>query len=890
MTDERPASRPTAIGRYQLIRILGEGGMGAVYLATDPAIDRLVALKLMRTNLTAESLRERFTREARAVGRLHHPNIVTVFEFGEHGSEPFIAMEFVEGQTLANLIARGDLALTQQLAIIDGLCAGLHYAHRAGVIHRDIKPVNVMVDNEGIVKILDFGIARAAALAVTQTATRPGTVLGTLNYMSPEQLSGKPVDQRADIFAVGAVFYEMLARRQAFPGDIDSGILQLMLVSGPTPLATLRPDLDPAVVAIVNRCLEREVEHRYPDLGVMRKDLAALPRTDGAPRPAGATVMLQPGGSPSSIVPVEMRTPGPETIDALARARRAELDAEIAAAAAALEREEYTRATEAYQHVLDADPRHPGALALQAQMSVIRQARGWVADAQAELSRGALTSASALVDRALAARPGMPEGLRLRQAIDDALQRTQISGSAPTVLAPLGAAGSTPTPRPAESTIFIRPETPAPVAPLQPSAIPAPVPAKRSAVWGALGAAVIVLGTAGAFFLFRAARSNDGASPTLAPPPSSHSEPSAGSSAGPAASTPAPAPRPTSSSTATPKGPERTTAPPTTSPGPSTSAGTTAKGPPPTPAPATSTPPPAGRPTLTPPVPPAPPVTAEPPPDAGTSVSAADASSTPLTASSAGALRGREATAGTTAVVPYAMAERQCNNGNARSCTQAGLATRNGRGVARNDAAAVGFFQRACDGGDLFGCVDLGTMYENGYGAPRDEARAITLFQRGCDGNVPVGCVFLGVMYQQGRAVTRDPARALSLYVRGCDGNNLAACNDAAMLLANNVVGSRDDARVAGWLDKACGGGFLLACRNLGLLYQQGRGVPRNEIRAVDLFRRACDGRVAIACTNLGQMFEAGRGVPQSDAEAKTFFAKACDLGDVNGCRLKGGL
>src|SRR5580693_6117385 len=155
MTDESPASNPASIGRYQVIRTLGEGGMGSVYLATDPAIDRQVALKLMRAGFTG-SLRERFAREARAVGRLHHPNIVTIFEFGEHQGEPFIAMEYVEGQTLSSLVGRSDVSLPQLVGLMDGLCAGLHYAHRAGIIHRDIKPVNVMVDTEGIVKILDF--------------------------------------------------------------------------------------------------------------------------------------------------------------------------------------------------------------------------------------------------------------------------------------------------------------------------------------------------------------------------------------------------------------------------------------------------------------------------------------------------------------------------------------------------------------------------------------------------------------------------------------------------------------------------------------------------------------------------------------------------------------
>src|SRR5262245_59977916 len=156
-------SVPTQIGRYQVVRRLGEGGMGAVFLARDPAIDRDVAIKLMRTGFDVTDLRDRFTREAKSIGRLHHPNIVTVFDVGEHDGEPFIAMEYVEGQTLAKVIANAmAVPLAQKLGYIDGLFDGLQYAHRTGIIHRDIKPANVMVGVDGGIKILDFGIARVS--------------------------------------------------------------------------------------------------------------------------------------------------------------------------------------------------------------------------------------------------------------------------------------------------------------------------------------------------------------------------------------------------------------------------------------------------------------------------------------------------------------------------------------------------------------------------------------------------------------------------------------------------------------------------------------------------------------------------------------------------------
>ena len=210
---------PSRIGRYAIVRSLGEGGMGAVYLARDPAIDRPVAIKLLREGFAGGQARERFLREAQAIGRLHHPNIVTVFDFGEHDGEPFIAMEYVEGRTLAQLAARHEVTRSRALKLVDELCAGLHYAHRAGIVHRDIKPANIMVDADGTVRILDFGLARGIAVGASFSGTESGVVVGTLNYMSPEQLAAGNIDHRSDIFAVGAVFYELLSGRQAFPGE-----------------------------------------------------------------------------------------------------------------------------------------------------------------------------------------------------------------------------------------------------------------------------------------------------------------------------------------------------------------------------------------------------------------------------------------------------------------------------------------------------------------------------------------------------------------------------------------------------------------------------------------------------------------------------------------------
>src|SRR5689334_19527390 len=197
--------------------------MGYLYLARDPGLDRLVAIKLLKDEYhDDQELRERFIREARSVARLRHENIIIVFDIGESDGRPFMAMEYVAGDTLAQVLRRGSAPpLLKRLIHIEELCAGLAHAHAAGIIHRDIKPANLMLDAEGVLKILDFGIARLADSGMTQG----GMMLGTVNYMSPEQISGPTVDHRCDIFASGAVLYEVLALQQAFPGRIDGGVL-----------------------------------------------------------------------------------------------------------------------------------------------------------------------------------------------------------------------------------------------------------------------------------------------------------------------------------------------------------------------------------------------------------------------------------------------------------------------------------------------------------------------------------------------------------------------------------------------------------------------------------------------------------------------------------------
>lgn len=283
---------PTHISHYEIRRVLGQGGMGTVYLAVDPGLQRQVALKVLRAD--TDDQRERFRREARIVARLQHPNIVAIYAVGEHEQQPFIAMEYIEGEPLSDGIRRrAAWSLQRKLQMAADLCAGLAFAHRAGVIHRDVKPSNLMVSNgSGTVRLLDFGIARGVDAAATMGLTMHGNIVGTLNYMSPEQITGQPLDHRSDIFAVGLVLYELLTYQQAFPGDNIATLTYLIVHGQARPLRSVQPDLDPELCAVVERAMARSPDDRFPHLEGLRTELL---RVAARLSPEAAAQLTAPG-------------------------------------------------------------------------------------------------------------------------------------------------------------------------------------------------------------------------------------------------------------------------------------------------------------------------------------------------------------------------------------------------------------------------------------------------------------------------------------------------------------------------------------------------------------------------------------------------------------------
>jgi serine/threonine-protein kinase len=285
------------LGRYEIIGELGQGAMGIVYKARDPLIDRIVAIKTINLALALDEKAEyeaRFYQEAKAAGRLSHPNIVTVYDVGKSGDVAYIAMEFLQGRELRDILNKGRcLPVNQVLDIVIQVALGLSYAHEHGIVHRDVKPANIMVVHDEFIKITDFGIARMASSTVL---TQTGVVLGSPKYMSPEQVLGKSIDQRSDIFSLGIMLYEMLTGQAPFVGETINAVMYQTINTTPPSPGSLNANIPSMLTFIVAKAMAKRLDDRYQNAKEFADDLRAcrdaLPRSNARPKTATTSVQV----------------------------------------------------------------------------------------------------------------------------------------------------------------------------------------------------------------------------------------------------------------------------------------------------------------------------------------------------------------------------------------------------------------------------------------------------------------------------------------------------------------------------------------------------------------------------------------------------------------------
>jgi hypothetical protein len=405
------------IGRYEIRRHVAHGGMGTLYLAHDPVLGRPVALKVFRGDLELTNSQTRFQREAEAAARLSHPNIVTIYDSGVYEMQPYMVMEFIDGQTLAHLIRRQEpVTISTKLRWMEELCAAVAYAHRQNVIHRDLKPLNLMVDVHGHLKVLDFGIARMRGALVSHTTAQ----IGTAGYMAPEQIRGGNIDHRSDLFSIGVVCYELISSVEPFAAEVDVAITNRILEEEPKPLQKVLPTVEPLLAELVWKALRKDPNQRFQDAESMRIAFASVRRHIEAREPdSGVRIRLPDAVREITPLPRTLTKPRPEgeattaaterlKRDALVKERTAQVQTSLQAARESVEAGQFEAARAQCELVLKLDNSQPEALELLRRANLVQTAR-------VALDRGQLEEAPGHAREALDIDANSKEAIALNE-------------------------------------------------------------------------------------------------------------------------------------------------------------------------------------------------------------------------------------------------------------------------------------------------------------------------------------------------------------------------------------------------------------------------------------------------------------------------------------------
>jgi TonB family protein len=821
---------PAAIGRYPIAGLIGRGGMGVVYRALDNHIGRPVAIKVL--NAVGEDMRARFMQEIRLLGTLNHPNIVTIHDCGTHEEQPFIVMEYVDGVTLADYIScRPPDPLPRKLQIVRTLCSAIEFAHIRGIVHRDIKPANVMIARDGVLKVLDFGVARFGD-ASTMTA-----VVGTPSYMAPEQIAGRGVDKRTDVYAVGLVLYEVISSVQAFPSGEGRTFLQVLhavLTERPAPLSQIVPGVDPTLERIVTKAIDKDPTARYQTLSLLAADLAAA-------EDRHARMLADRSAAVAAL-------------------------GSDAAAVAALDETRAVAVEPAIVTPITPQPIVPSAppVTPQPRMTPLRPVVEQPATAQPAPAAGStpqplpMSPPQPVVEQPVAPQP-------VAAGIAPPPSNTTMQPATPQP----AAAGIAPPP----SVTTVQPVLP------QTAAGARVISRGRAYAIGAAAAAIAAIATAGLLRLMPNAPAESSArhDRVVAGPP-----PSDARSLDATVKTPAVADAMTrggdaaslrgGTGDAAARGgadavrgragtqSDRSDGRTDTSRRDKRSAYDQAVS------------------YLS---------------SGSTLANATKAATLLQQACDASDMRGCSdlgelLESGTRIPKDEARAvglyKRACDGGAASGCSRLGAMTSDGRGTPKDLSAGVALYTRACDGGSFEGCTNLGIAYSRAIGVPRDEAKAAALFSRACDNGYGAGCTNQGRAYLFGRGVVKDLVLARGAFVKGCDRRDQAACLDLAMMTIRGDGGEKHVARGLELLEKSCDAALLPACYQLGLVYVRGEDAPRDARRAFDLFQRSCDGGVVPACTGLGRLYRDGRGVARDERRSVVLFQRACDANGPPAC------